>query len=157
MLHLPCLAFVMAIAAAEVACGQRLHVHNAMKEGVHFWIKSEVNPDTEWMCRFIRKNTTYSIRLVSPDRFHVVVEDPQGRRFSVGLLPLKAMLEGNPEGVLKLDGIFETRAAAYLEWSPSRRAWLLRRRAQAERTAVRFLFHVNEELSYEPIIAYQVE
>jgi hypothetical protein len=153
-----CLGFALALGTAQAAVGQqRLHVQNTMTEGIYFWIKSEVRPDTEWQRHFIRKNDTFSIRLVSPDCFQIVVEDPQGRKFSAGLFPLKAMLEGNPSQVLKLEGIFATQAAAYMEWSPSRRAWILRPRNKSERVGVTFNFRVNDELSYEPITAHRIE
>jgi hypothetical protein len=129
-----------------------LRVHNKMREGIYLWMKPEIKSSREWRRWFIPKGDTYPITLVSPDRFQVVVEDLQGRQFSAGLLPLRAMIARNPSGTLELGGLFETRTATRSEWSPSQRRWIRRTRQVDVRVAVTYTLRTRQ-MTYDTITA----
>ena len=93
-----------------------------------------------------------SLKLVSPDRFQVVVEDQQRRLFSAGYMPLRAMIADNPLGVLDLGGILETKVASVYEWQPCERRWIRRTVPKVDRVAVTLTLHVDGH-SYETIEA----
>jgi hypothetical protein len=133
---------------------QLLNVHNGMSEGVYVWIKSETRPEKDWQRWFVARNCTKPVRLNSPDRFQVVVEDQQHRQFSVGLLPLKRMIGENPSGVLDLGGVFAAKMATSTEWSPSLRSWVIRQTETSERIGVTYTLRAGR-VQYERITAYQ--
>lgn len=146
---------ILLFALQTAVNGQQLQVLNDMDEGVFFWIKSESLPPRDWQRWFIPKNATRSLSLVSPDRFHVAVEDQQRRKYSGGLMPLREMIGQNPVGVLKLGGIMETKAYTERYWD-RRLGWRLRERQIVVRGAVTYTLETATD-TYDPVVVPQSE
>lgn len=137
--------------SGKCAAAQVVSVFNNMDQGVHFWIKSETKPPRAWTKVFIGQGEHYPIRLESPDRFHVVVEDQRGVRYSGGYMALKAMIQNDPYAELELGGIKETRTATERYWSDRERRWKVRERNYRVRVAVTYTIYANG-YQYGPVV-----
>ena len=100
---------------------ETLRIHNNMKEAVRFWIKSEHKKS--WTNILIRRGKTRRISLTSPDRFLMVVRDRQGIDYHCNLLPLRKRILQEPEWILELDSIFETKMKMLRRWNYRTGRW----------------------------------